>query len=87
MALLNETNIKWTLVMRSSIKYKLNTLDRNMEVRFTDSSEYEMTKKHQLLGGLMNVIWGKVVHFFLTKKSVYNDKLGKWIAFKLTNQL
>ena len=70
--------------MRSSMNYELNTLDRNVKVIITDSLDHEMTKKHWLPGGLINAIWGKAVQFF-DKKSVYNDKLGKWMAFKLTN--
>ena len=34
----------------------------------------------------MNTIWGKLKQFF-DKEPVYTDKLGKWIALKLTNQL
>ena len=45
MTLLNKTNIKQILVIRSSMKYKLSTLDRNIKVIFADSAEYEMIKK------------------------------------------
>ena len=40
MALLNETNTKWISVMKSSMKYKLSLLDKNVEVLFADSNEH-----------------------------------------------
>ena len=45
-----------------------------------------MTKKHYLPGRIMNTLWRKTVQFY-DKESIKVDKLGKWIGFKLTNQL
>ena len=68
------------------MKQKLNTLDRNVEIMYADSLEYDMTKKHYLPGGMMNALWRKIVQFY-DKELMTVDKLGKWIGFKLTNQL
>ena len=65
---------------------KLKEIDRNVEILCANSIEYEIIKKHQLPGGLINAIWEKSKQFF-NKESVYIDKLGKQIVFKLTNQL
>ena len=72
--------------MKSSIKYKLTLLDKNIEVLFANSNEHQMTKYNWLPGGLMNTIQGTPLQYF-DKESVYNDKLGRWVAFKLTNKL
>ena len=86
MALLNKMNTKWTSVIKSSMKYKLSSLDKNVEVLFADSDEHKMTKNNWLQGGLMNAIWSTLLQYF-DRESVYNDKLGRWVAFKLTNKL
>ena len=72
--------------MKSSIKHKLSLLDKNVEVLFADSDEHKMTKNKWLPGRLMNTIWGTPLQYF-DRESVYNDKLGRWVAFKLTNKL
>ena len=86
MAFLNEMNIKWTSVMKSSIKHKLSSLDKNVEVLFANSNKHKMIKNNWLPGRLMNAIWGTPLQYF-NRESVYNNKLGRWVAFKLTNKL
>ena len=68
------------------MKYKLSLLDKNVEVFFADSNEHQMIKYNWLPGGLINAIWGTLLLYF-NKESVYNDKLGRQMAFKLVNQL
>ena len=58
---LNKTNTKWTSVMKSSMKHKLSSLDKNIEVLFADSNEHKMTKNNWLLGRLINAIWGTLL--------------------------
>ena len=47
--------------MKGSINYKLKEIDRNVEILYANSIEYEMIKKNWLLGGLINAIWGKLI--------------------------
>jgi len=42
--------------MKSSMKHKLSSLDKNIEVLFADSDEHKMIKNNWFPGKLMNAI-------------------------------
>ena len=44
MTFLSKTNTKQTSIMKSSMNNKLKEIDRNAEILYADSTEYEMTK-------------------------------------------
>jgi hypothetical protein len=79
-ALLMETNAKWTTDIIDQISYQLKEFRRNTMAIFRDSKSYNTINSNWLQGGLMNVLTGRIVSCY-DKQSVYVDELGKWAAF------
>jgi len=81
-ALLTETNTKWSTDVIDKIDRKLQELGRNTEAIYIDSKLYNTTTSDWLQGGIMNVITGGIKSFW-DKESTFIDNLGKWTVMQL----
>ena len=55
-----ETNTKQNTITTESIKYKLRELHKNIEIVFTDSKDYSITKNEWLPRGIITSYYGKI---------------------------
>ena len=58
-ALLNETNAKWTPASLDQMEYKCKEIGRETWIKGADSKEWEVTNNTYLPGGVMTMITGK----------------------------
>ena len=81
-AILNETNIKWTPAAVDQIEYKCKEIGKETWIKGVDSKEQEVTNNTYLPGGVMTMITGKC-QVLVEEKGVESSPLGNWIATKL----
>ena len=84
-ALLNETNIKWTPASRDQMEHKCKEIGRETWTKGTDSKEWEVTNNAYFPGGVMTMITGKC-RVQTKEKNVECGPLGNWIAAKLCHK-
>ena len=59
------------------MKYKLKELHKNIDIVFTDSKDYSITKDEWLPGGTITSYWERISSL-VNKQQIKIDKLGKW---------
>ena len=56
--LLSEVNTKWTTSNKAKMLRKMKAIRRNVELIFSDSSDYNATTSDWLPSGIINGLWG-----------------------------
>jgi len=78
-AMLNETNIKWTPRNMDKIENILKQKNREVKVIGSDSTMWSLTDNNYLPGGLLTIIQGKCRSILKDDQTNIN-KLGNWMA-------
>ena len=62
----------------------MRELGRNTSIIFANSKAYMITNSDWLLGGMMEVINGKISSL-IAKEIIKIDLIGKWLAYPVSN--
>ena len=58
-------------------------INRNAELIFANSKDYQATKNDWLPGGMLTAIWGEVIGA-MDKNSIVIDEIRKWSVFTIS---
>ena len=83
-ALLNETNVKWTPGNLDKMKQRFSSIEREVLVKDADSGQWDITRQAYLPGGVVTAILGKARA--LVKDKIIKSPLGNWMACTLSHK-
>jgi len=82
---ITEPNAKWSASNTDIMYYKLIQMGRGLKMINADSKIYHIIDKDYFQGGLLIALWGRV-STLIDDKLIHKNRLGNWIAYKMTNE-
>lgn len=81
-ALMQETQVKWTPANVDKMTSRLQRLGREVLVVGADSNQWTITPNQYLPGGIMSAFLGKS-RALIKEKEIHKSSMGNWMAVKL----